>query len=239
PFPKPFAGFHIAEFLRRINHSLSHTLTHFYPLAGRLVTSDSPHDDGSYVVSIDCANSPGARLIHAVADLTISDVLSPTYVPVVVQSFFDHDRAINHDGHTMSLVTIQVTELIDGVFIGCSFNHVVGDGTSFWNFLTALSETYRGKTPISRPRVNNRWFPEGCNQIIPQPADQIPSRYESPKLLERFFQFTDLDSPNFSSLVFRFSFRRKKRIERESRDRESLGGRERERRGRRIEKWRG
>ncbi|CAI0424669.1 unnamed protein product [Linum tenue] len=189
-YPKPSAGFHIAEFLRRINHSLSLTLSHFYPLAGRLVTSNSPHDDGSYVVSIDCANSPGARLIHAAADLTISDVLSPTYVPVVVQSFFDHDRAINHDGHTTSLVTIQVTELIDGVFVGCSFNHAVGDGASFWNFLTALSETYRGKTPISRPPVNNRWFPEGCNQIIPLPADQIPSRYESPKLLERFFHFS-------------------------------------------------
>ncbi|KAL2901284.1 hypothetical protein RDABS01_026366 [Bienertia sinuspersici] len=60
----------------------------------------------------------------------LSDILTPTHIPMVVQSFFDHDRAVNHDGHDTSLLTIQVTELLDGVFIGCSMNHVLGDGTS-------------------------------------------------------------------------------------------------------------
>ncbi|CAI0446862.1 unnamed protein product, partial [Linum tenue] len=64
-YQKRSPGFHIVEFLRRLNHALSLTLSHFYPLAFRLVTSESPHDDGSYVVSLDCVNSPGARLIHA------------------------------------------------------------------------------------------------------------------------------------------------------------------------------
>ncbi|CAN0922436.1 Uncharacterized acetyltransferase At3g50280 [Linum grandiflorum] len=190
PSPAAAAGFNILQFLNRLNHSLSLTLSHFYPLAGRLVTSHNP--DGSFVVSLDCQNSPGARIVHAAADLTISDVLSPTYVPAVVQSFFDHDRAINHEGHTKSLLTIQVTDLVDGVFVGCSFNHAVGDGTSFWNFFTALSETFQseGKLPISRPPVIQRWFPDGHGPIIPLPADQIPSRYESPELKERFFHFS-------------------------------------------------
>ncbi|CAN1191876.1 Uncharacterized acetyltransferase At3g50280 [Linum perenne] len=187
PKPSSAAGFDILQFLHRLNHSLSLTLSHYYPLAGRLVTSNNP--DGSYVVFLDCQNSPGARLIHAAADLTIADVLSPTYVPAVVQSFFDHDQAINHEGHTKSLLTIQVTELIDGVFVACSFNHAVGDGTSFWNFFTALSETFR-EVPISRTPVMKRWFPEGHGPIIPLPADQIPSRYESPVLKERFFYFS-------------------------------------------------
>ncbi|CAL1414943.1 unnamed protein product [Linum trigynum] len=90
----------------------------------------------------------------------------------------------------MSLVTIQVTELVDGVFVGFSFNHAFGDGTSLWNFLTALSETFREKTPISRPSMNKWWFSEGHGPIIPLPSDQIPSRYESPELLECFFHFS-------------------------------------------------
>ncbi|CAL1406012.1 unnamed protein product [Linum trigynum] len=79
-YQKPSAGLHIVEFLRGLNHALSLTLSHFYPLVGCLVTSECPYDEGSYVVSLDCVNRPGARLIHAVADLTISDVLFPTYV---------------------------------------------------------------------------------------------------------------------------------------------------------------
>lgn len=64
-------------------------------------------------------------------DMAISDIISPTDVPLVVQSFFDHDRAVNHDGHERPLLSIQVTELVDGVFIGCSMNHAIVDGTSY------------------------------------------------------------------------------------------------------------
>ena len=38
-------------------------------------------------------------VIHASLDSTVSDILSPKDVPLVVQSFFDHDRTVNHDGH--------------------------------------------------------------------------------------------------------------------------------------------
>lgn len=53
----------------------------------------------------------GARFIHAILHLTVSDILSPTDVPLVVQTFFDQDRAVNHDGHTCNLLSVQVTEL--------------------------------------------------------------------------------------------------------------------------------
>ncbi|MBA0661244.1 hypothetical protein Goklo_005558 [Gossypium klotzschianum] len=71
--------------------------------------------------------------------MSVSGIVSPTYVPLVVQSFFDHDRAINYEGHTKPLLPIQVTELIDGVFIGCSMNHAIADGTTFWHFFNTLS----------------------------------------------------------------------------------------------------
>ncbi|CAL1390051.1 unnamed protein product [Linum trigynum] len=38
--------------------------------------------------------------------------------------------------------------------------------------------------------MNKRWFFEGHGPIIPLPSDQIPSRYESPELLECFFHFS-------------------------------------------------
>ncbi|KAI8024263.1 hypothetical protein LOK49_LG03G00664 [Camellia lanceoleosa] len=93
----------------RLKESLSLTLDHFYPLAGRLATSKQeipPH----YSVYIDTDNSPDAKFIHATMNLTVSDILSPVDVPLVVQSFFDHDRAINYDRNTLSLLSIQLTE---------------------------------------------------------------------------------------------------------------------------------
>ncbi|PPD85854.1 hypothetical protein GOBAR_DD17233 [Gossypium barbadense] len=106
-------------------------------------------------------------LVHfyplSAVDLSVSDIVSPTYVPLVVQSFFDHDRAINYDGHTRPLLSIQVTELVDGVFIGCSMNHVLGDGATFWHFFNTLSEIFQAqgdtKMKISRPPVLEKWFP--------------------------------------------------------------------------------
>ncbi|EXC17274.1 BAHD acyltransferase DCR [Morus notabilis] len=108
--------------LGRLKNSLSKVLVHFYPLAGRLKTikGENPH---SILVYVDCNDSPGAKFIYATLDMTLSDIISQTYVPPVVQSFFDHHKAVNHDGHSMSLLSVQVTELVDGVFIGCSMNH--------------------------------------------------------------------------------------------------------------------
>lgn len=132
----------IQAFLDRLKRSLSVTLAHFYPLAGRLATKKT-QDPHSFVVYIDCINSPGAKFVHSKVNLSVSDILSPTYVPCIVEHFFDHYKAVNHDGHTLSLLTLQVTELTDGVFIGCSQNHCVADGTSYWQFVNTLSQVFQ------------------------------------------------------------------------------------------------
>ncbi|KAK0577258.1 hypothetical protein LWI29_030306 [Acer saccharum] len=161
-FTKPPAVDDQQEFINtlldRLKQSLSLTLVHFYPLTGRLKTvkSQNPHSD---VVFVDINDSPGARLIHASLDMTVSDTVSATYVPVVVQSLFDNDHAINHDGHTKPLLSIQVTDLVDGIFIGYSMIHCLEDGTCFWNFLRALSEIFQGQgenISISRPPIIKR-----------------------------------------------------------------------------------
>ncbi|KAI9106991.1 hypothetical protein K1719_022519 [Acacia pycnantha] len=188
----------IDSLLNRLKRSLSLTLLHFYPLTGRLVTTRHP----SYSVYVDCLNSDGARFIYATLDKAVSDILSPVDVPSVVQSFFDHDRAVNHDGHTLPLLSVQVTELIDGVFIGCSMNHCLADGTSYWKFFNAWSEIFRALEfdnsdgdliPISRPPIHNRWFPEGCGPLISLPFkhhDEFISRLEAPVLREIIFHFS-------------------------------------------------
>ncbi|KAI8548667.1 hypothetical protein RHMOL_Rhmol07G0292200 [Rhododendron molle] len=185
----------VESLLNRLKDSLSRTLVHFYPLSGRLATLKEENPP-SYSVYIDCNNSPGAKFIYATADLTVSDILSPIDVPVVVQSFFDHDRAVNHDGHSMSLLSIQVTELTDGIFIGCSINHMVVDGTSYWHFFEMLSHAFRAREEnpeIPRPPVLTRWFPEGYGPVLNLPFthhDQFISRFKPPQLRERIFHLS-------------------------------------------------
>ncbi|CAO2814919.1 unnamed protein product [Amaranthus hypochondriacus] len=129
-----------SHFLENLKTSLSYALVHFYPLCGKLVTKKF-YDDHEIGIYVDCINGPGARIIHAMVDLTVSDILSSIDVHPIVSSFFDlgDEKVVNHDGHTRPLLSIQVTELLDGVFIGFMVNHSVADGTSLWHFISTLS----------------------------------------------------------------------------------------------------
>jgi hypothetical protein len=198
-FTKPQAAYEQKDFIKtlldKLKHSLSLTLVHFYPLAGRFVTHKNENPPSS-LIFVDCMNSPGAKFIHATLDMTISDILSPTDVPLITQSFFDHDRALNYDGHTRPLLSIQVTELKDGIFIGCSINHCIVDGTSYWHFFNAWSEVFQAKgndISMTRPPIHKRWFPDRVDPILNLPfthQDEFLSRFEAPKLRERFFHFS-------------------------------------------------
>ncbi|KAL4559557.1 hypothetical protein LXL04_031699 [Taraxacum kok-saghyz] len=198
-FPRPEnQDFSITTFLEDLKDALSTTLTHFHPLAARLATikQESPP---SCIVYLNPENSPGARFIHSAVNITVAEILTPVDVPVIVQSFFDHHKAIDHDGHHMSLLSIQVTELADGIFIGCSINHMVVDGSSYWHFFNSFSEVFRSKAqngdlvPISRPPVVQRWIPEGSDPIFTLPfthEDQFIDRPNPPLLRERIFHFS-------------------------------------------------
>ncbi|KAK7351635.1 hypothetical protein VNO77_11225 [Canavalia gladiata] len=193
----------VINLLDKLKHSLSLALFHFYPLAGRLVTQKTQDQDPpSYNVFVDCTNSPGARFVYTTLNMTVSDILSPVDVPPVVQSFFDHHKAVNHDGHTLPLLSIKVTQLVDGFFIGCSMNHSVADGTSYWNFFNTWSEIFQAQAqaqrheydvPISHHPIHNRWFPNGYGPVINLPFkhhDEFIDRFEVPLLRERIFHFS-------------------------------------------------
>ncbi|KAF5817633.1 putative transferase [Helianthus annuus] len=198
-YPLPESkDFSITTFLDDLKDSLSATLTHFHPLAARLATIKLQNPT-SFAVFINPDNSPGARFIHSSVNLTVADILTPKDVPSIVHSFFDHHKAISHDGHKLPLLSVQVTELIDGIFIACSANHMVVDGSSFWHFFNSWSEVFRSKRKhdlldhISRPPALQRWVPEGCHKMITLPftsEDQFIDRPKRSLLRERIFHFS-------------------------------------------------
>ncbi|KAJ0235305.1 hypothetical protein HA466_0268930 [Hirschfeldia incana] len=179
--------------LQKLKDSLATALVHFYPLAGRLSTLKTDHPRRSYSVFVDCNNSPGAGFIHAKSELTVADIIGSTLVPLVVQSFFDHHKAVGLDGQNMSLLSVKVTELVDGVFIGLSMNHSVGDGNTFWNFFNSWSEIFNSQEEVLLCLKNPQIFREvsGPMCMLPySPLDESISQSESPVLKERMFYFS-------------------------------------------------
>ncbi|OVA20761.1 Transferase [Macleaya cordata] len=102
--------------ISHLKTSLSRALDHFFPLAGRLaITNHDDDDDGTISVYINC-NYTGAEFIHAAADVTIADILDPTYVPRMVFSFFSLNGVINYEGRSKPLLSIQISR--------SGFNHI-------------------------------------------------------------------------------------------------------------------
>ncbi|KAI3893874.1 hypothetical protein MKX03_025206 [Papaver bracteatum] len=159
----------------RLKKPLALALDHFFPLAGRLavrkhnnVDVDANEIAASSSVYIDCS-SAGAEFIHAIADdISISNILDPVYVPRAVHEFlFSLNGVMSYEGLSKPLLSIQVTELIDGVFIGCSMNHSVCDGTS--EISTTTRPGFSSAHHISRAPFLERWFPENASIPIQLP----------------------------------------------------------------------
>ncbi|KAK4262313.1 hypothetical protein QN277_027889 [Acacia crassicarpa] len=192
-FHKPKANMDLV--IHHLKASLLSTLDFFPPLAGRLTVDE--HDDDTSSVFVLCNNS-GALFVYAVADdLSITDILQPIYTPRFVHSFFPLNGVKNHEGTSKPLLGVQVTELRDGIFIGCTINHVVGDGTSFWHFFNSWSEISRGSTELSKPPTLERWFLDGISR--PLRINLSKAKKEKQKLdgclksqlqQERVFHFT-------------------------------------------------
>ncbi|KAI3845394.1 hypothetical protein MKW98_029045 [Papaver atlanticum] len=111
-------------------------------ITGRLGIKNN-EDDNTLSVYINC-NFEGAEIIHATADISVKENVGQTYVPAsVIDPLFSLNGVRNYEGQSHPLFSTQITELLDGVFMGCSVNHSVVDGTSFWNFINLWSEISR------------------------------------------------------------------------------------------------
>ncbi|OMO58114.1 Transferase [Corchorus olitorius] len=198
-FPKPTPDLQEKEtdedtLIHHLKASLSKTLDYFPPLAGRLATVEHEEDDTiSYF--IDC-NNADALFIHAAAyAISISNIIEPVYVPQIVHSFFPLDGLKNYEGVSNPLLGIQVTNLADGIFIGCTINHCVSDGSSFWHFLNSWSEISKGSIPLSKLPVFQCWLPNGIDHLpVHIPKSSLKQVYAQelvlPPLQERVFHFT-------------------------------------------------
>ncbi|XP_055809315.1 BAHD acyltransferase DCR-like [Solanum dulcamara] len=178
PFP-------IARLISLLKLSLSHTLTHFPPLAGRFVT-----DSDGYVY-ISC-NDDGVDFVHASAThIFIRDVIGSIDVPHHVKEFFPLDHTVSYRGNFSPLLAVQVTELADGVFIGCAVNHSVTDGTSFWNFFNTFAELSRGVKRITRQPDFTRDSVLISNSVLKISADgpKVTFASDAP-LKESIFSFS-------------------------------------------------
>ncbi|XP_074286248.1 putative acetyltransferase At3g50280 [Silene latifolia] len=197
--------------LNKIEKSLYISLVHFYPLAGRLATQKF-HDEHDCSFYVDCEAGTGATLVHASVDYTVSDILSSVDVHPIVESFFElGEKSVNHDGHTRPLLSVQVTELVDGVFIGFTMNHCIADGTSLWHFISTLSEIFFQindknekdnaltleavqKISISKKPIIETLFPQkGNGPIFKLPylePEEFISRYDPGPLRVRIFCFS-------------------------------------------------
>ncbi|KAK2657512.1 hypothetical protein Ddye_010564 [Dipteronia dyeriana] len=179
--------------IHHLQTSLSRTLDFFLPLAGRLATVE--HGDETTSFFIDC-NNAGAEFVHAIADgVSVSDIIEQTYVPDhIVYSFFPLNGVRNYEGTSKPLLAVQVTELVDGIFVGCTINHTALDGTSFWHFFNSWSEISRGLDSLSKPPVLERWFLHDTDCPIRIPLfkkEQLHSKFVPPPLQQRVFHFTE------------------------------------------------
>lgn len=207
--PKPSAagGAHAHRLVDGLASSFARALARFYPLAGRLAVDAATGGPG-VVVSLRCSGE-GAEFVHAEApDVTVSDIITPPagryYVPsALVWSLFPlngllgTDAALDDDSRA-PLLSAQVTELADGVFVAMSLNHAVGDGTTFWHLFNTWSEISRAggegrEAELSTPRpVLDRWFLDTCPVPIALPLrklEDIVRQPEYPPVRECFFDF--------------------------------------------------
>ena len=104
---------------------------------------------------------------------------------------------LNYKGIFKPLLAVQVTELVDGIFIACTMNHCVVDGTSFWHFFITWSEFSRDNNidflPQSGP-IFQRYFFDGiidCPIRIPFHHNEVPDeRFIPPPLKQKVFHFS-------------------------------------------------
>lgn len=179
-----------ASIIHHLETSLSRTLDFFAPLAGRMAAIE--YEDKTTSFHIDC-NNAGALFVHAVAEkLTVSDLIEPVFVPETLDSFFQFDGVKIIDATSKPLLAVQVTELVDGIFISCNISHCIADGFSFWHFFNSWSEISRGSDHISKLPVFQR-PPLGIDYPIriPEIKKQIhQDQLVTPPLKVKVYNFT-------------------------------------------------
>ncbi|KAD3336191.1 hypothetical protein R6Q59_028579 [Mikania micrantha] len=166
--------------------SLSKTLSHFPALAGRLFTDS---DSQVYIL----CNDSGVEFVHAAAThFYTNQILRPNCdVHPSFKTFFAFDKTLSYAGHHQPIAAVQVTEIGDGVFIGCTVNHAVVDGTSFWNFFNTFAEIAKGVAKVTNSPDFSRENVFISPAVLPLPAGGPSATFSGDEpMRERVIQFS-------------------------------------------------
>ncbi|CAO2205525.1 unnamed protein product [Urochloa humidicola] len=185
-----------------LESSFARALRLFYPFAGRLAADERV--DGTVTVSL-CCTGEGAEFVHAAAPcVAAADIVSSLYTPPVVSEFHSFDPALAADAsaavETLPLLSAQVTEVADGVFVGVTLNHAVADGTTFWHFFNTWSDIHRRGAAIddgelsTPPPVLRRWLAGTWPVPIPLPFSKLEHiaqpQFDTTSIHECFLTFS-------------------------------------------------
>ncbi|KAJ0575692.1 putative transferase [Helianthus annuus] len=135
--------------LQTLKASLSSTLVHFFPLAGRL----------SFItrgrLELDC-NGAGVQFIEAYADANLADLDSLLPSPVYHQLIPSIDYQ-NTPLEEIPLLVLQVTRFVCGGFsLGLSISHAVADGQSALHFVSEWARVSRGELVETPPYLDRK-----------------------------------------------------------------------------------
>ncbi|RVW69827.1 Acetyl-CoA-benzylalcohol acetyltransferase [Vitis vinifera] len=131
---------------KRLETSLSDTLTLFYPLAGRLIKDSH---------AVDC-NDEGIEFLDAKVDGQLKELLSRRNDVIGLLNSFTQFDSGSSGSVTAPLVVIQTTMFdCGGLAIGISIRHAIADGFTMVHFVTAWATANRaGINQLTRPDFN-------------------------------------------------------------------------------------
>ncbi|XP_043694913.1 coniferyl alcohol acyltransferase [Telopea speciosissima] len=175
-YPKapPFKSF--TTIVKELKSSLTGTLKHYYPFAGRIVTNPKTCEP-----EIVCDNH-GALLVEAYANISLEEL-----------NFYNLNKSLQ--GKLVSTKSefpfhVQVTNYAcGGISITFTFDHALGDASAFGKFLVSWSEIAQGKSisclpdhrrylrpripPTYDPSLDHRFVSCKLEEIINMPANDI------------------------------------------------------------------
>ncbi|KAK1414118.1 hypothetical protein QVD17_29859 [Tagetes erecta] len=135
--------------VQTLKNSLSITLVHFYPLAGRLASIA----DGR--LELNC-NAAGVPFTEAYADVKLADLDDFFEYPIFDQLIPSVDYR-NTPLKEAPLLLLQVTRFLCGGWsLGFCISHVVVDGQSALHFLTEWARVCRGEPLDSPPHLDRK-----------------------------------------------------------------------------------
>ena len=173
----------VLEQSSRLQNSLSKTLVHFYPMAGRLKDTASVecNDQGAYFVEAQVSCSLVDFLIQP--NIELLSHFSPIIDPYTTQLASD------------SMLLIQLTAFsCGGIAIAVCPSHKIMDGSSLFSFLQSWTVTSRGYGEVVIPEfIGGSLLPPRDLPIMPNPK----VNFQAKKCITRRFVF---DAIKISSL---------------------------------------